>query len=53
VSKAIIIVVHFTKVNALYSRVVISSLAKRLENLLFAIIYTFFGVWPGDHYMPL
>jgi hypothetical protein len=32
---------------------VISSLAKRLENLLFAILYTSFGVWPRDHYMPL
>jgi hypothetical protein len=29
------------------------SLAKRLENLLFAILYTSFGVWPTDHYMPL
>jgi hypothetical protein len=24
-----------------------------LENLLFAILYTSFGVWPRDHYMPL
>jgi hypothetical protein len=32
---------------------VISSLAKRLENVLFAILYTFFGVWTRDHYMPL
>jgi hypothetical protein len=37
----------------LYPRVVISSLAKWLENLLFAILYTSFGVWPRDHYMPL
>jgi hypothetical protein len=37
----------------LYPRVVISSLAKRLENLLFAILYTSFSVWPRDHYMPL
>jgi hypothetical protein len=26
---------------------------ERLENLLFAILYTSFGVWPRDHYMPL
>jgi hypothetical protein len=32
---------------------VISSLAKRLENLLYAILYTSFGVWLRDHYMPL
>jgi hypothetical protein len=38
VSSAIMIVVHFVKVSALYPRVVISSLAKRLENLLFAIL---------------
>jgi hypothetical protein len=37
----------------LYPRVVISSPAKRLENLLFAILYTSFGVWPRDHYMSL
>jgi hypothetical protein len=37
----------------MYPRIVISSLAKRLENLLFAILYTSFGVWPKDHYMPL
>jgi hypothetical protein len=49
----IMIVVHFAKVNALYPRVVISSLAKQLENLFFVILYTFFGVWPRDHYMPL
>jgi hypothetical protein len=24
-----------------------------LENLISAILYTFFGVWPRDHYMPL
>jgi hypothetical protein len=39
--------------STLYPRVVISLLAKRLENLLFAILYTSFGVWPRDHYMPL
>jgi hypothetical protein len=32
---------------------VISSLAERLENLFFAILYNSFGVWPKDHYMPL
>jgi hypothetical protein len=47
------IVVHFVKVSALYPRVVISSLPKRLENLIFAILYTFFGVWPRDDYMSL
>jgi hypothetical protein len=35
---AVMTVAHFAKVNALYPRVVISSLAKRLENLLFAIL---------------
>jgi hypothetical protein len=47
------IVVHFTKVSTLYPRVVISSPGKRLGNLLFAILYSFFGVWPRDHYMLL
>jgi hypothetical protein len=46
-------VVHFAKVSAMYPRVVISSLRRRLENLPFAILYTFFVVWPRDHYMPL
>jgi hypothetical protein len=46
-------VVHFTKVSALYPRVVILSLHERLENLIFAILYTFFIVWPRDHYMTL
>jgi hypothetical protein len=32
---------------------VISSLCGRLQNLLFAILYIYFGVWPRDHYMPL
>jgi hypothetical protein len=40
------------KLSALYPRVVISSMAERLENLIFAILYTSFGVWPRDHYMP-
>jgi hypothetical protein len=31
-------IVHIVKASALYPRVVISSLAKRLENLLFAIL---------------
>jgi hypothetical protein len=47
------IVVHFAKVSTLYPRVVISSLIGQLDNLLFAILYTSFGVWPTDHYMPL
>ncbi len=47
------IVVHFAKVSALYPRVVISSLAKRLEKSLFCHSYTILGVWPRDCYMPL
>jgi hypothetical protein len=47
------IVVHFAKVSALYSRVVILSLAKRLEKPPFYHSYTSFGAWPRDHYMPL
>jgi hypothetical protein len=46
-------VVHFAKVSALYPRVVISSLAKRLEKPHFYHSYTFFGVCHRDHYMPL
>jgi hypothetical protein len=52
-SSAIMIVVHFAKVSALYPRVVISSLAKRLEKPPFCHSYTSFGAWPSDHYMPL
>jgi hypothetical protein len=37
-SLAIMIVVHFAKVSALYPHVVISSLLGQLENLLFAIL---------------
>jgi hypothetical protein len=47
------IVVYFAKVSALYPRVVISSLAKRLEKPPFCHSYTSFGVWPRDHYMSL
>jgi hypothetical protein len=47
------IVVHFAKVSTLYSCVVISLLIGGLENLIFAILYTPFGVWPRDHYMVL
>jgi hypothetical protein len=47
------IVIHFPNVSTIYSRVVISSPNKWLENLLFAILYTFFGVWPRDQYMLL
>jgi hypothetical protein len=50
---AIMIVIHFAKVSTLYPRVVISSLAKRLEKPPFCHSYTSFGVWPRDHYMPL
>jgi hypothetical protein len=37
----------------MYPRVVISSLAKRLEKPPFYHSYTSFGVWPRDHYMSL
>jgi hypothetical protein len=47
------IVVHSIEVSTLYPPVVISLLAKRLENLLFVIPYTSLGVWPRDHNMPL
>jgi hypothetical protein len=47
------IVVHFVKVSTLYPWVVISSLAKQLEQPPFCHSYTLFGVWPRDHYMPL
>jgi hypothetical protein len=50
---AVITVVHFAKVSALYPRVVISSLAKRLEKPPLCHSYTSFGVWPRDHSMPL
>jgi hypothetical protein len=46
-------VVYFANVSTLYPWVVISSLAKWLEKPSFYHCYTFFGVWPGDHYMPL
>jgi hypothetical protein len=52
-SSTIMIVVHFAKGSALYPRIVILSLVGRLENLIFTILYTFFGVWPRDHYMLL
>jgi hypothetical protein len=48
VSTAIIIVVHFAKVSALYPQVVISSLAKRLEEPPFCHSYTYFGARPRD-----
>jgi hypothetical protein len=47
------IVIHSTEVSILYLHVVISSLIGQLENLLFATLYTSFGVWSRDHYMPL
>jgi hypothetical protein len=46
-------VVHFAKVSALYPRVLISALAKRLEKPPFCYSYSFFGVWPRDLYLPL
>jgi hypothetical protein len=53
VSSAIMIVVLFAKVNVLYPRVVISSLAKNLEKHHFCYSYTSFSVWLRDNYMPL
>jgi hypothetical protein len=46
-------VIHFAKVSTIYPRVVISSLAKRLEKPHFYHSYTSFDVWPRDHYMSL
>jgi hypothetical protein len=46
-------VVHFAKVSALYPRIVISLLAKRLEKPPFCHSYTSVGASPRDHYMPL
>jgi hypothetical protein len=46
-------IIHFAKVSTLYTRVVISSLAKRLEKPPFCHSYTSFGAWPRDHYMLL
>jgi hypothetical protein len=41
------------KGSAMYPRLVILSLAKRLEKPPFCHSYTFFGAWTRDHYMPL
>jgi hypothetical protein len=41
------------KGGTLYLWVVISLLRGRLENLIFAILYTSFGVWHRNHYMLL
>jgi hypothetical protein len=49
----IMIVVHSIEVSSLYPHVVISSLARQLENPLFGILHTSFGLWPRDHYIPL
>jgi hypothetical protein len=46
-------IVHFARVCTLYPRVVILSLAKRLEKPPFCYSYTSFGVWPRDHNMYL
>jgi hypothetical protein len=48
---AVMTVLHFAKISTLYPRVVILSLAKRLEKPPFCHSYTTFGVWPRDHYM--
>jgi hypothetical protein len=50
---AIMTVVRSAKISNLYPRVVISLLAKRLQKPPFCHSYTFIGVWPRDHYMPL
>jgi hypothetical protein len=52
-NSAIMIAIHSTDISTMYPRVVISSLAEPLENLLFAILYTSFDVWPRYHYMLL
>jgi hypothetical protein len=52
-SSAIMIVVHSVEISTLYSSIVISSLDEWLENFLFTILYTSFGVWPRDHCMSL
>jgi hypothetical protein len=52
-NSAIMIIVLFAKVSALSPRVVISSVAKRLEKSHFCHSYTYFGVLPRDHYMSL
>jgi hypothetical protein len=44
VSLTIMIVVYSAEVSTVHPRVVILSLAKRLENLLFVTLYTSFGV---------
>jgi hypothetical protein len=49
----IMTVVHSAEISVMYPRVVISSLAKRLKSLLFAITCTLFGAWLRDHYMSL
>jgi hypothetical protein len=46
-------VVYFATVSTLYTRVVISLLAKQLEKPPFCHSYTSFGVWPRDHDMPI
>jgi hypothetical protein len=52
-SSTIMTVVHSAEVSTLYQCVVISLPVGGLENLHSAILYTSFGVWPSDHYMPL
>jgi hypothetical protein len=52
-NSVIMIIVLFAKVSALSPRVVISSVAKRLEKSHFCHSYTYFGVLPRDHYMSL
>jgi hypothetical protein len=47
------IVIHFAKVSDMYPRVVISLLARRLENHIFTILYTSFSIWHRYHYMLL
>jgi hypothetical protein len=47
------ILAHSIEVSTLYPHVVLLSLYVRLKNLNSVILYTSFGVWPRDHYMPL
>jgi hypothetical protein len=48
----IMIVVHIAMFSTQYPQIAISPLAKRLENLLFSILYTSFVIWPTNRYTP-
>jgi hypothetical protein len=53
ISTTVMTVLHFAKISTLHPRVVISSLAKRIEKPSFYHSYTSFGVESRDHYMSL